>query len=823
MNPLGVHALVFASGWTEPDGERAIAGAQRHGFEMLEIPLHDPARIDVPRTRRLLDHAGLRPVTSIGLGFASDISSGDPENVARGEARLNLALSVARDLGAKLLTGVLYSAQGRYREPPTEAGRWNCVRVLGRLAERAAQAGITLGIEAVNRYESNLVNTAGQALALIDQVGAANLVVHLDSYHMNLEEGDPAGAIERCGARLGYVQIGESHRGYLGSGTIDFGPLFRALAKIGYQGPITFEALSARWRSGPVRGARGLAADLDRQRRPRPPRPALHRGRSGKRRRIGLPEHSNGIRSGSMTMALKPHLIGGQWVESSEAADDINPSDLKDVVGEYARADRATAERAIAAAKAAFPAWARSTPQQRFDALDKVGNEILARQEELGELLSREEGKTLPEGIGEAARAGPDLQVLRRRGAAPRRRAAALGPARDRGRDHPRARGRRRADHALELPDRDPGLEDRAGAGLRQLRGVQARRPGAGLRLGAGRDHQARRAPRTACSTWSWAAARWSARRCSRSPDVAAISFTGSVDTGRHIAAKCAAGMRSSSSRWAARTRWSCSTTPTSRPPSALRGQGRLLLDRPALHGDLAPDRDRGHPRPVRDGDGRAAEGAEGRRRAEARHPDRPGGRPEPARPGHLLHRDRPEGGRQARGRRRAPEARHRGLLSAAGPVHRDRQPDADQSRGDLRPGRDGDPGQGLRRGAGGRQRHAVRALGRHLHELAQACEPLQAQSRGRHGDGQPADRRASTTTCRSAAGRARATARASRGATRSSSTPRSRPPTPCPEVLRGGSRPLCATRTGVCSPCAIHPMEPDIAHQHRARRGAGR
>ena len=244
MNPLGVHALVFASGWNEPDSERAIAGAQRHGFEVLEIPLRDPGRIDVPRTRRLLDHAGLRPVTSIGLGFSSDISSGDPENVARGEARLNLALSVARDLGAGLLTGVLYSAQGRYREPPTEAGRWNCVKVLGRLAERAAQAGVTVGIEVVNRYESNLVNTAGQALALIDQIGAANLVVHLDSYHMNLEEGDPAVAIERCGARLGYVQIGESHRGYLGTGTIDFGPLFRALAKVGYQGPITFEALN---------------------------------------------------------------------------------------------------------------------------------------------------------------------------------------------------------------------------------------------------------------------------------------------------------------------------------------------------------------------------------------------------------------------------------------------------------------------------------------------------------------------------------------------------------------------------------------------------
>ena len=105
-------------------------------------------------------------------------------------------------------------------------------------------------------------------------------------------------------------------------------------------------------------------------------------------------------------MALKPHLIGGAWVASGEAQDDINPSDLKDVVGSYARADRALAEQAIAAAKAAFPAWSRSTPQQRFDLLDAAGDEILKRRQELGELLAREEGKPLADGVGEAGRAG---------------------------------------------------------------------------------------------------------------------------------------------------------------------------------------------------------------------------------------------------------------------------------------------------------------------------------------------------------------------------------------------------------------------------------
>ncbi|MBB4258894.1 hypothetical protein GGD64_002913 [Bradyrhizobium sp. CIR3A] len=106
-----------------------------------------------------------------------------------------------------------------------------------------------------------------------------------------------------------------------------------------------------------------------------------------------------------MTAILK-NFIGGEWVDGSGVTKNINPSNTNDVVGEYAKADKAQTEKAIAAAKAAFPAWAQSTPQARFDALNKISLEILARKEELGRLLAREEGKTLPEGIGEVARAG---------------------------------------------------------------------------------------------------------------------------------------------------------------------------------------------------------------------------------------------------------------------------------------------------------------------------------------------------------------------------------------------------------------------------------
>ena len=99
------------------------------------------------------------------------------------------------------------------------------------------------------------------------------------------------------------------------------------------------------------------------------------------------------------------NLINGEWVAGASVSRNINPSDVSDVVGEYAQADAAQARQAVQAARAAFKTWSLSTPQQRFDLLDRTGSTILARKEELGRLLAREEGKTLPEAIGEVGRA----------------------------------------------------------------------------------------------------------------------------------------------------------------------------------------------------------------------------------------------------------------------------------------------------------------------------------------------------------------------------------------------------------------------------------
>ena len=101
-----------------------------------------------------------------------------------------------------------------------------------------------------------------------------------------------------------------------------------------------------------------------------------------------------------------PNLIDGKHLDSTDRTTDINPSNLSDVVGEFARASASDIDEAIASARAAFKKWSRTNPQERFDVLDRAGTEILARKEELGRLLSREQGKPLADGIGEAGRAG---------------------------------------------------------------------------------------------------------------------------------------------------------------------------------------------------------------------------------------------------------------------------------------------------------------------------------------------------------------------------------------------------------------------------------
>jgi D-psicose/D-tagatose/L-ribulose 3-epimerase len=244
-NPLGVHALVFTGGTAPEQVRQAVDQAAGAGYDLLELALLDPAAIDVSAARAAVQDAGLAVSGSLGLAPATDVSSEDPDTVARGEHLLRSAIDVVAGLGGHPRCGVIYSAMGKYLSPATSRGRANAVAALQRLADHAADQGIDLALEVVNRYETNLVNTAVEGLTLLEEIDRPNVGLHLDTYHMNIEENTMDGPVLAAGDRLAYVHIGESHRGYLGSGSVNFAPFFRALATVGYTGPVTFESFSS--------------------------------------------------------------------------------------------------------------------------------------------------------------------------------------------------------------------------------------------------------------------------------------------------------------------------------------------------------------------------------------------------------------------------------------------------------------------------------------------------------------------------------------------------------------------------------------------------
>lgn len=245
MNKLGVHALVWVGGWSHDECTKAIEQTAALGYDLIEIPALDPTSIDTTFTRQVVERNKLGITMSLGLDDAADISSNDPDKTKRGEQRLMDALAVGRDIGATHMCGILYSGFQKYATPPTQAGMARSVEVLQRICDVAAKSQITIGLEVVNRYESNVLNTAAQAVEFCQRIGAPNCKVHLDTYHMNIEEADIEAAIRQTGDHLGYFHIGESNRGYLGAGSIDFDKIFRGLAAAGYDGPITFESFSS--------------------------------------------------------------------------------------------------------------------------------------------------------------------------------------------------------------------------------------------------------------------------------------------------------------------------------------------------------------------------------------------------------------------------------------------------------------------------------------------------------------------------------------------------------------------------------------------------
>ena len=252
---LGVHALVFVDSWDEASIQRATEDAAECGYGLIEVVIFDPDEARPAATAQALAATGLKAVAGMALTPAADISSPDQAIATAGDRLIGDAIGATRDMGATCLGGVTHSAMRRY---PTAAAPGTLSRVTetyGRLAEKARAAGIRLGIEAVNRYESNVVNTVDDAARIVRAVGSPALFAHIDTYHMNIEEDGICAAILRNLDVIGHVHVGESHRGYLGTGSVDVSQTFRALAEGGYAGPVVFEAFSPAVLSPPTADA----------------------------------------------------------------------------------------------------------------------------------------------------------------------------------------------------------------------------------------------------------------------------------------------------------------------------------------------------------------------------------------------------------------------------------------------------------------------------------------------------------------------------------------------------------------------------------------
>lgn len=242
---IGCHGLVW-TGTFDADGIRlAVEKTKQAGFDLIEFPLMDPFSFDVEAAKAALAEHGLAVSASLGLSEATDVTSSDPEVVAAGEALLMRAVDVLAELGGTHFCGVIYSAMKKYMLPATAEGIESSRRAVARVADHAATRGVQVSLEVVNRYETNVLNTARQAVAHLAEIDRPNLGIHLDTYHMNIEESDMVAPVLDAAARLRYVHIGESHRGYLGTGTVDFDGFFKALGRIGYDGPIVFESFSS--------------------------------------------------------------------------------------------------------------------------------------------------------------------------------------------------------------------------------------------------------------------------------------------------------------------------------------------------------------------------------------------------------------------------------------------------------------------------------------------------------------------------------------------------------------------------------------------------
>jgi len=236
MPKYGAHTFLWIDEWTTEKGNRAIAATGEVGFDFIEISLMKPEEFDAAAHKKALGDAGIEAKGSLVLPEWAHM----PEEPKKAKQFLISALEKLEAVGGTYLGGCIAFALGKFT-----GKRQVVIDTLGEVAENAKKRGITLGIEVVNRYESNLYNTMADTRETILATGADNIVIHADTYHMLYEEEGFYKPLVKNADKLGYMHMSENHRGLLGTGTVNWDEVFRGLVDANYKGPMVVKSFPA--------------------------------------------------------------------------------------------------------------------------------------------------------------------------------------------------------------------------------------------------------------------------------------------------------------------------------------------------------------------------------------------------------------------------------------------------------------------------------------------------------------------------------------------------------------------------------------------------
>ena len=242
---VACHINVVLPDASPADLPAALESLAAAGYSRVVLPPLDPATTDASAVARIFADHDLAPITIAGGQSAgADVSSADADERAAGAALLRSIVDLTAALGGDQMNGVPYGAFGHPHGPTSRAAVERSAREVGAVADYAHERGIMMTFEVLNRYETSFVNTAAQAIAYVGLSDSEHLRIHLDTFHMAVEEADIGEAIRVALPALGYLELGQSGRGPLSTGVVDIPEVVRAALDDGYEGRWGVEAFS---------------------------------------------------------------------------------------------------------------------------------------------------------------------------------------------------------------------------------------------------------------------------------------------------------------------------------------------------------------------------------------------------------------------------------------------------------------------------------------------------------------------------------------------------------------------------------------------------